>query len=280
MKTSRVLKSSLLAIIILTSLTMLIGFIKKPPSTIETQGIINIAHRGASEYAPENTMAAFNKAIESGADYIECDVHLSKDNELVIIHDEKLNRTTNGSGYVNNFTLQELRKLDAGSKFHPSFAGERIITLEELLEAHVNEVGIIIDIKNPHKYLGIEERIAETLNQYDHANIIIQSNDINSIKEIHRLHPNVPVGVLVSRSQHPLSEKQLDEIATFATYINYNIKYLNANIVAEIHKRDKKVMAWTIREKRSLNKALDLGVDGIITGYTDWLIDGPIYVAK
>ena len=241
---------------------------------------MNVAHRGASGYAPENTMSAFRKGIYHGADYIESDVHLSKDNELIIIHDERVDRTTDGRGYVKDYTLAELKQLDAGIKFDSAYAGEQIITLEELLEEFHHEVGIIIDIKSPHMYPGIEKIIANVVNQYPSSNVIIQSEDFDSVKKVHRLLPDVPVAVLVSRSQHPLSTRQLDDISTYATYINYNVKYLNPRVVAKIHKRDKKIMAWTIREKRSMQKAINLGVDGIITDFTDWLNDDITYVAK
>ncbi|MFK4998878.1 glycerophosphodiester phosphodiesterase [Bacillus sp. N9] len=95
----------------------------------------------------------------------------------------------------------------------------------------------------------IEKKIADVVNEYVSSNIIIQSFDFDFLKKLHTLLPEVPVAALVSRSQHPLTRKQLDDIAKYATYINYNVKYLNSRIVSEIHKRDKKIMAWTIKEK-------------------------------
>src|SRR5690606_33452984 len=123
---------------------------------------------------------------------------------------------------------------------------EKIITLGELLEEFKDEIGIIIEIKNPNLYPGIEGKIADQIKQSRAENIIIQSFDVDSLKKIHQLIPQVPIGVLISRANHPLSEKKLDDISTFATYVNYNIKYLNAFTVSKIHKRDKKILAWTI----------------------------------
>lgn len=264
----------MLAIIGIASLTLLIGFTEKPNTSFELQGTISVAHRGASGYAPENTMAAFQKAVDHGMDYIELDIHLSKDNQLVIIHDDKVNRTTNGSGYVRNFTLEELKELDAGSKFNASFKGEKIITLEELLDTMLHQIGIIIEIKEPEANAGIEEILAELIEQYNNTNnVIIQSMNFESMKKMHELLPKIPVAVLVSRAEHPLSSQQLDDIADYATYVNYNIHYLRPRDVEEIHKRDKKVMAWTIRDPRKMQKALNLGVDGIITDYTKWIVD-------
>ncbi|MBO0991722.1 glycerophosphodiester phosphodiesterase [Bacillus sp. SD088] len=272
--TPRALKAYMLAIIGIASLTLLIGFTEKPNTSFELQGTISVAHRGASGYAPENTMAAFQKAVDHGMDYIELDIHLSKDDQLVIIHDDKVNRTTNGSGYVRNFTLEELKELDAGSKFNASFKGERIITLEELLDTMLHQIGIIIEIKEPEANTGIEQILADLIEQYNNTNnVIIQSVNFESMKKMHELLPKIPVAVLVSRTEHPLSSQQLDDIADYATYVNYNIRYLRQRDVEEIHKRDKKVMAWTIRDPRKMQKALNLGVDGIITDYTKWIVD-------
>lgn len=280
LKTTRLLTSAIIIFITVAGLSTLYGFIKKPSYSFEAGDIMNIAHRGASGYAPENTMSAFRKGVDHGADYIEGDVHLSKDNQLIIIHDEKVDRTTNGKGYVKDFTLTELKQLDAGVKFDLAYAGEQIITLDELMGEFHHEIGIIIDMKSPHMYPGIEKKIANVVNQYPSSDVIIQSDDFESVKKIHELLPDIPVAVLVSKSQHPLSNRQLDDVLSYATYINYNVKYLNSRVVAKIHKRDRKVMAWTIRERRSMKKAINLGVDGIITDFTDWINDDITYVAK
>lgn len=252
-------------------LISLFGFTRKDTNSFDFDGLINVAHRGASAYAPENTMSAFKKGVAQGVDYIECDVHLSKDGKLIIIHDEKLNRTTNGSGKVSNFTLEQLKKLDAGAKFHKSYVGEQLITLDELLDEFHNQVGIIIEIKNPKKYPGIEEKVAELVKEYRVANIMIQSTDFDSMRIMYELVPHIPIAVLVSHTQHPLSTEQLDELSEFVTYFNYNIKYLSEKVVSEIKKRNKQILAWTIKDKRTMSKAVHLGVDGIITDYSDWL---------
>ena len=109
--------------------------------------ITNIAHRGASSYAPENTMAAFDLAIEMGVKHIELDVHCSKDNQLVVIHDDTLDRTSNSQGEVKDFTLQELQTLDAGSWFGKEFSNEKISTLEEIITKYVKSTHLHIEIK-------------------------------------------------------------------------------------------------------------------------------------
>lgn len=274
MRTTGIIKSSILVFISLASLILLLGSVEKPKPSFELEGVISVAHRGASGSAPENTMVAFKKGIAAGVDYIELDIHLSKDDHVVIIHDPTVNRTTNGFGYVRNLTLEEIKRLDAGSKFHPFFAGEPIITLDELFDELLHKVGIIIEIKNPEINVGIEEILADVINRYNNTeNIIIQSANFESMKKVNQLLPEIPVAVLISKSKHPLSSEELDEIAEYATYINYNIRYLRKEDVEEIHKRNKKVMAWTIREPSSMNKALQLGVDGIITDYPRWIVN-------
>ena len=128
-----------------------------------------------------------------------------------------------------------------------------------------------IQIKNPKKYPGIEEKVAELVKEYRVANIMIQSTDFDSMRIMHKLLPHIPIAVLVSRTQHPLSVEQLDELSEFVTYFNYNIKYLNEKVVSEIKKRNKHILAWTIKDKRTMSKAIHLGVDGIITDYSNWL---------
>ena len=119
--------------------------------------IMNIAHRGASGYAPENTLAAFDKAVEMQADYIEIDVQLSKDDLPVVIHDDTLDRTTNGTGNISAYTLQELKSLDAGSWFDKKYAGEKIPSLNEVLEMYGEKINILIELKSPELYPGVEE---------------------------------------------------------------------------------------------------------------------------
>jgi glycerophosphoryl diester phosphodiesterase len=132
-----------------------------------------IAHRGCSSAAPENTMAAFQKAIELGVEGIELDVHQSKDGELVVIHDATLSRTTSGRGYVNDLNWSELQQLDAGSWFEVEYASERLPKLEDVLNLLKGRSTVFIEIKQGRKpYPGIEERVMaciEKLNMQQHV---------------------------------------------------------------------------------------------------------------
>ena len=148
----------------------------------------NVAHRGATGYAPENTIAAFDLAVEMDADYIEIDVQRSKDGELVLIHDTTVNRTTDGKGNVGDLTIEQLRSLDAGSWKGEQFSGEQIPTFEEILDRYHGEIGILIELKSPELYPGIEEQVAAALKERSFDNqqnekIIIQSFNFNSMKK-------------------------------------------------------------------------------------------------
>lgn len=175
-------------------------------TTAEKTNPISIAHRGASGQAPENTMAAFEKAYEYKADYFEVDVQMTKDGELILMHDTTVDRTTNGTGRVKDFTFEEIQALDAGSWFHESFADEKVPTLGEVLDRYTSsKMGILIELKNPELYPGIEQKIAEELIQRNittkDSNIIVQSFHWNSVKKIHQLLPDIATGVLIGYGQ-------------------------------------------------------------------------------
>src|SRR5512136_2058667 len=132
--------------------------------------VLRVGHRGARGHAPENTLASFDLAVEMGVNVVETDVHLSKDGEVVLIHDHTVDRTTNGHGFVKDLTLAELKQLDAGAWFDPRFAGEGVLTLGELLAWAHNRVGVAIEIKNgPIYYPGIAEKIIRLLEKHDMA---------------------------------------------------------------------------------------------------------------
>lgn len=268
--------------LVCASMIMLVGFkesyIMEP---IKMGGMVSVAHRGASGYAPENTHAAFRKGLELGADFLEFDLHLSKDGELVIIHDDKVNRTTNGDGFVSDYTLAELKKLDAGSKFHKDFKEERISTLDELFSDFYGQIGLLIEIKKPSKYPGIEEKVAAVLEKYnDLSSVIVQSFDIESMRKMHELLPQLQVALLMKKSGNQLSSSKIEDLTSFATFINFNISYVNKNIIDQIHSYGGKVLVWSAKDVRSVNKAYQYGVDGIITDFSIWPLEDTIYIAQ
>ncbi|MCG7345727.1 glycerophosphodiester phosphodiesterase [Sporosarcina sp. ACRSL] len=261
-------------------LFLLVGY-NDQSKKVHHSKMISVAHRGASSLAPENTLAAFHKAVELRADYLETDVHLSKDGELIIMHDDKIDRTTNGSGYIKEMTLAELKELDAGGTFGREFEGESIITLNELLEEFYDQVGFLIELKNPKNYPGIEEKVVELVKDYyEFSSIIIQSFDADSMMKVHTLLPEIEVAVLIHPSESLLSAKRLDELTSFASYINFNVSFVSKRTVDNVHKRGSKVLVWSKKDKRLVSKAQKFGVDGIISDFSAWPTDEPIYLVQ
>ncbi len=240
-----------------------------------------IAHRGASGYAPENTMAAFERALKMKSDYIELDVQMSKDGELVVIHDTTVNRTTDIDSQlpvpVQDLTLDELRKLDAGSYFGSEFTGERIPTFEEVLDRYKGKIGMLIELKEPARYPGIEEKVAAALKERrmdkpKHDKVIIQSFNFESVRKIHELLPSMPTGVLTWLSSD-LTNVKLKEFSGYADYVNANLKNVaaDATLVSRIHALGMKITPWTVRSRAEVAPLLQAGVDGIVTDYPDYV---------
>ncbi|NGP45538.1 glycerophosphodiester phosphodiesterase [Bacillaceae bacterium SIJ1] len=157
------------------------------------------AHRGASHYYPENTMLSFQKAVELGADYIELDVHLTKDNIPVIMHDANLERTSDGKGRIKDFTVEELKQLDVGRWFGEEFAGQRIPTLHEVLSWSKGRTGVSIEIKQiEERYDNLEQRILDVIydtNTMDQVQAM--SFNHNSIKKIKELDNRIFAGIIL-----------------------------------------------------------------------------------
>ncbi len=152
-----------------------------------------IAHRGASTYAPENTFAAFDLALDMGVRHFELDVQLSGDNHLVVIHDDKVNRTTDGNGEVSALTLRELQSLDAGAWFGAKFAGERIPTLESLLDRYRGRAHLHVEIKGTTQ--GLSERTVDMIRRRGWAqNVTMTSFQIDKLEALRAHAPELPAG--------------------------------------------------------------------------------------
>ncbi|MEH7314058.1 glycerophosphodiester phosphodiesterase [Priestia megaterium] len=244
-------------------------------TTRDVKKVDNVAHRGASAYAPENTIAAFDKAVEMKADYIEIDIQRSKDGKLVVIHDTTVDRTTDGSGKVGNLTFKELRNLDAGSWKGEQFAGAQIPTFDEILDRYHGKIGILIELKAPELYPGIEENIAgklkeQNLDKPQNEKIIVQSFNHNSMKKMNELLPKVPIGVLTSSSADT-TEQALQEFSIYADYFNPSYGIVTPDLVNQVHSHGMKIGSWTVRSQEAANFLLNVGVDAIITDYPDYV---------
>lgn len=244
-------------------------------TTGELRKVDNVAHRGASGYAPENTIAAFDKGVEMKADFIEIDVQRSEDGELVIIHDTTVDRTTDGTGKVKDLTFEEIRSLDAGSWKGEQFKGEQIPTFDEILDHYHGKVGILIELKAPELYPGIEAQVAQklierNLDKPQNEKIIIQSFNFESMKITNNLLPKVPIGVLTSSLTHT-SEEALKEFSTYADYFNPSYGIVTEELVNRVHNLGMKIQSWTVRSHEAAEFLLNMNVDGIITDYPDYV---------
>lgn len=247
----------------------------------EQQEMVNIAHRGASGHAPENTMAAFQKGFQMKADYIEIDVQVTKDGELVVIHDTTVDRTTNGTGKVADLTLAEMRQLDAGSWYGEAYAGEKVPTFEEVLDEFSGKTGILIELKAPELYPEMEEKIAEALiernlNKPNHDKIILQSFNHESIKESKELLPNLSHGVLLGSSWTDVTEEQLTQFASYADYFNPTMYIVTPKLVDDVHQAGMDMYPYTSRSQAQALYLYELEVDGIITDYPEHVYDHPV----
>lgn len=233
--------------------------------------LITVAHRGASYAAPENTFAAFEKALAMKADYIELDIQRSRDGKLVVIHDLTVDRTTNGTGLVQSFTVDQLKELDAGSWFSSSFRNERIPLLAEILERYRNKpIGFLIELKDPHYYPGVEHEVIKMLNQYNTDNpIIVQSFNPHSIKRFHMACPSIPTGILINNCSHLYDETIMLKLSKFVTYINPHFLCVNAEIISRIHSFGMKTFTWVVNQTEHLQIHKNMGVNGVITDRPD-----------
>ncbi|WP_297639496.1 glycerophosphodiester phosphodiesterase [uncultured Clostridium sp.] len=227
--------------------------------------VLNLAHRGYSEKYPENTMLAFKKAIEIGADGIEMDVHFSKDGQLVIIHDEELDRTTTGHGYVKDYTLEELRGFDAGIKFGEEFKGLKIPTFDEFLEL-IKDKNLLINIEIKNSiihYENIEEAVYAKIKEFGIENkVIISTFDHYSAKKCKGLNGDIKVGALYWDCIYE-PYNYVEMLGVDALHPEFNS--ITKEIVEESHKRKLQVNVYTVNLKEDMEKMISLGVDMIIT---------------
>ncbi len=222
-----------------------------------------IAHRGASTAAPENTIAAFERAITDGADAIELDVHLSRDDHPVVIHDDTLERTTNGSGPVRGHTMRELKRLDAGAWRGPAFAGQRLQTLQEVLERFRGRTRFWIELKGGSDlYPDIEERIVGLLEVYDAIDgALVQSFDHAALARLRDFSRELRLGLLLARG--PLDVAR--DVPPTVNAVCPSSEILGAPERETIRRSGRQCYVGTVIEPAQMDRLVELSVDGIIT---------------
>ena len=227
-----------------------------------------IGHRGASAEAPENTLAAFRRALALGVDAVECDVHLAADGEPVVIHDFALDRTTDGHGLVGGFSVAALRRLDAGRWFGEAFAGERIPTLGETLDL-LRSVRVIVEIKHgPVHYPGIAGRVVAVVRAAGHSAVTVSSFDHTVLREVRTTSPSLETAVLYTA--RPINPLRLAQDAG-AAFLHPHWHYLTPEAVTSAHRADLRVETWVVDDLTDLTHVVAMGVDGVMTAHPERL---------
>jgi glycerophosphoryl diester phosphodiesterase len=228
---------------------------------------LNFAHRGASQLAPENTLAAFELAARQGADGIELDIRLCRTGEWVVIHDVRLSRTTNGRGFVRAKSIDELRGLDAGSAFHPMFADERIPTLAEVLDWAKGRVLLNIEVKSQARANeGAELRLLHLLRRHGmRQQCLISSFNPIVLRRLARLDPTLPTAFLLNvKWLQRGTAKSLTRLMNVRA-LHISRRLARPRFIKRIHRTGLRVMVWGINDSAEFRRLIDYGVDGIIT---------------
>lgn len=283
---------SLVVLLVLSLLSLpsqALAFDKPDEPSLNPNRTLNIAHRGASGHAPEHTLAAYELGEKMHGDYIEVDLQMTKDGVLIAMHDEKVNRTTNGTGYVKDFTLNEIKQLDAGSWFNkkhpektnPAYEGLKVPTLEEVIQKFGRGARYYIETKSPEVYPGMEEELLRILNKYKligpnapSSKVLIQSFSDESLSIVHSLNPNIPLIQLISYSEPAsITDEELDEIAEYAIGIGASHTKIDREYVQKVRDHNLLMHPYTVNTKEDMNKVLDWGVTGMFTNYPDRLTE-------
>ncbi|HBQ76245.1 MULTISPECIES: glycerophosphodiester phosphodiesterase [Exiguobacterium] len=258
----------------------------KGTSLLDPNRIINVAHRGASGYAPEHTMPAYEMGHKTfKADYIEIDLQMTKDGQLIAMHDETVDRTTNGTGAVKDKTLAEIKKLDAGSWFNEanptlakkSYVGLKVPTLQEVLSKYGKHANYYIETKSPEVYPGMEQKLLDVLkqnglssNKVKSGQVLIQSFSEASLQKVRAIDPNVPLVQLMEANEvKAMTDDRLTAIRQYAVSVGPSFKALTRENVAAIRAHDLLLHPYTVNEKADMVRMLDYGVTGVFTNYAD-----------
>lgn len=246
-----------------------------------------IGHRGAAGEAPENTLAAFERGLQVGVDVVELDVHLSRDDQLIVMHDPRVDRTTDGSGLIRDLTLADLRRLNAAAKFKGAldYPAQQIPTLQEVYARVGTRAHMLIEIKvdaQGKRYPGIEARVLEVVRQNDAlARTTIGSFDLETLQEMQRLEPRLPRTVFISTAylgRKGMSGGGPDQIAAELRAAGVNAVGIEKSFAAQplisaLKQAGLGVGAWTVDDFVEMWKLIDLGVETITTNRPNLLLE-------
>ena len=218
---------------------------------------MKIGHRGARAYEPENTLSSFKRALELGVDAVELDVRKTKDNEIVVIHNSDVNKTTNGNGSVGDFTLEQIKKFVTEK-------GEHIPTLEEVLDALGKRVKILVELKEP----GLEEKVLNLIRRKGLiGKVLIISFNEDVLRKVRDLDDKVTLGLVYVRHKNPIQSA----LEMKAEYLLPLYRFTHSANITKAHEKGLKVIVWTINTKEEALEYKKKGVDGIATDRPDIL---------
>lgn len=223
--------------------------------------ILNIGHRGAEGYAPENTLVSFEKALELNADGVEFDVHVCKSGELIVIHDFTVDRTTNGTGAIADLTLKEIKALRINDVIE-------IPTLDEVLLLFDKKHFINIELKGSHTAKLVCDCIDENVRngRFDYSNFIVSSFQYEELATVAKYNSKIPLGILTQASVEQALE-WAEEYSAVAIHPHFSL--LTTENVALAHQKDYQIYTWTVNELEDIARVKELGVNGIITDFSD-----------
>jgi len=229
-----------------------------------------IAHRGFSGLYPENTLIAFQKALDLKVDGIECDIHFTSDNQIVVMHDPELERTTNGTGLIRTTTLEDIRKLDAGSWKSPEFKGEKVPTFDEFLSL-TKGTGVFLCIEL--KAFGMAIPAIKKIKEYGMEEQVILFSFFNdNIRVAKQYAPEITTLQLrwfdVNKPDTLNRQELIKELlSSYANWLGINYQVMNAEFASELRRRGIVTACWTVDEEADMKRLIEAGVDGIISNY-------------
>lgn len=240
----------------------------------EKKETLIIAHRGADNRAPEETMPAFRLAVNEKADYIELDLRETKDNKLILMHDPTLDRTTNGKGDVTRYSLKQIKKLDAGSWFGKKYKGQRILTLEELINQYGSKTNYFIETRRVGNELKMEEPLIRLLNKkglIKKKKVMIESFSARSLEKIHKLDRSVPlVQLTLFKNKKDFTDQKIREWRKYAVGIGLDAKLADKKLIQKMHQNHLKVYVFFFdskKEKAEQKRVIEDGADGVFTNH-------------
>lgn len=269
----------------LGALVMVVGVVAGGGTALAKEkykDIANVSHRGASGYAPEHTMTSYQMGEKMHGDYIEIDLQMTKDGQLIAMHDETVDRTTDKMGLVKEYTLAQIKQMDAGSWFNekypqyakPEYVGLQVPSLEEIFQKFGKNANYYIETKSPEVYPGMEQELLRLVNKYNinKKTLLVQSFSALSLKKMNELDPSVKlVQLLWYQTDAVITDAEIAAIKEYAIGVGPNHTYLNEEYVQKVVNSGLAIHPYTVNEKERMKQLIDWGVTGMFTNFPDRL---------